>query len=342
MKKIIYYITDHGHGHATRSIAIIRLLQKLNTEVFVRNSNLEVFLNKSLPKTKIISGITDVGPSLNNNGISINETKTKKLVGNWITNLEKFSKKEKDVISKINPNLIISDISAMPFLAAKKMKKSSIAISNFSWYDALNFLAKHERDLLKSTYDNADLTIKLPFGTKMAHFKRKRKVGIVSRIPKKTKKELKKFFGIQESQFTVLFALGGSRKKITCKADKNVKFLSINSSISNQPIVNVSDWIEGQELVSMADLVICKCGYGLVTECLTNGTPFFYVYDKNHLEQKGISTELKKYGLKNDITFEELNQINFSREFFKSITKFKKEPYDNERVANYIFEYIRK
>ena len=37
MKKIFYYITDHGKGHATRSIAIIKELQK-NFDVFIRNS----------------------------------------------------------------------------------------------------------------------------------------------------------------------------------------------------------------------------------------------------------------------------------------------------------------
>ena len=47
MKKIIFYITDHGKGHATRSIAIIRELQK-DYEVIVRNSNSEDLIKQSL------------------------------------------------------------------------------------------------------------------------------------------------------------------------------------------------------------------------------------------------------------------------------------------------------
>jgi len=79
MKKILYYITDHGRGHTTRSIAIIRELQKYNVEVIVRNSNAIPTLRKSLPKIKIISGITDVGPVIQNNGISIDIKKVKQL-----------------------------------------------------------------------------------------------------------------------------------------------------------------------------------------------------------------------------------------------------------------------
>ena len=50
MKKILYYITDHGLGHATRSVAIIRELQKIGVEVIIRNSNA-----KQLLKTQICS-----------------------------------------------------------------------------------------------------------------------------------------------------------------------------------------------------------------------------------------------------------------------------------------------
>ena len=38
MKKILYYVSDHGKGHATRSIAIIQEMLKHNIEVNVRNT----------------------------------------------------------------------------------------------------------------------------------------------------------------------------------------------------------------------------------------------------------------------------------------------------------------
>ena len=49
LKKILYYISDHGKGHATRSIAIIRELQKRGMNITVRNSNCERFIKKALP-----------------------------------------------------------------------------------------------------------------------------------------------------------------------------------------------------------------------------------------------------------------------------------------------------
>ena len=70
-------------GHTTRSVAIIRELIKDGIQVTVRNSNMG-YLNKSLPNINTISGTTDVGPTIEKNGISINENKTLENIGKWI------------------------------------------------------------------------------------------------------------------------------------------------------------------------------------------------------------------------------------------------------------------
>ena len=85
MKKIIYYITDHGKGHATRSIAIIRELINQNIEVVIRNSNSLELLKRSLPTVPIIAGKTDVGTVSQNNGIFIDEEESKIQIGKWIS-----------------------------------------------------------------------------------------------------------------------------------------------------------------------------------------------------------------------------------------------------------------
>ena len=212
LKKIFYYITDHGLGHATRSIAIIRELKKLeNIEVCVRNSNAIKILQESLPGTKIISGTTDVGPSINDDGISIDKEQTISNVSKWIQKIDFFAKKESKIILQNKPNLVISDISPMPLLAAKNAKIPTIAISNFSWCDVLKFLPSKEMNKLKSVYNNADLAIQISLGTKMDHFRHKKKVGLICRNPTRTKNKIKKSLGISNSKCIVTVALGGSK-----------------------------------------------------------------------------------------------------------------------------------
>lgn len=338
MKKIIYYITDHGKGHATRSIAIIRELKKLNVDIVVRNSNSLEFLKKSLPEIQIIDRITDVGPSINEDGISINEKKSIQEITKWIDSMEKESNLECEFIQKFNPDLIISDISVMPLIAGNKTNTPSITISNFSWYDVLKFLPNNILEKIRQFYDYSDLHIQLPLSTTLNHFKNKKSVGFISRKPVTSSFQLKKEKGIQEKDFSVLLALGNSNE-FFINSDENIKFLTIDTKIKNDSI-DVTNWIEGQDLVSAVDLVICKCGYGFISECLTSSTPFYYIASDNHLEQMAISHELKKMGLKNRISFDEINKMYFSDEFMKKLPIIKQENNDMDTVINLIKENL--
>jgi UDP-N-acetylglucosamine:LPS N-acetylglucosamine transferase len=340
MKKIIYYISDHGKGHTTRSIAVIRELKKLNIEVTIRNSNSQAFINESLPGMKVIEGITDVGPSINKNGISIDEKKSNKNITNWIETVEEVSNRESMLIKKINPNLIISDISVMPLLASYKNKIPAITISNFSWYDVLKFLPKNSLNKLYQYYDFSDLHIQLPLSTGLNHFKRKKSVGFVARKQITSSINLRKNLGIKKEESMILVALGNS-KELKFKSNNNFKFLSINSKINNQNnLIDVTNWIEGQDLVAAADLVICKCGYGFISECLTNSTPFFYTYSENHLEQREMSQKLKKMGIKNQISVNEINDLNFTKEFMTNLPHSVSKNNDTKDTIEVIKEYL--
>jgi UDP-N-acetylglucosamine:LPS N-acetylglucosamine transferase len=343
MKKIIYYVTDHGLGHATRSVALIRELQKYNLEIIVRNSNAKHFLKNSLEHTRIVSDKTDVGPLIKNDGISINETKSKPIIKEWIDSIEEYATLESTRLLKMKPDLIISDISPMPFLAAKKLGITSVAISNFTWYDVLKFLPKNQLCRLGEIYSLADFTIQLPFGTSMNIFRKKKKVGLVSRKRTKSKQQIKKELGIDSSFRIVLVALGGSTHSLKFKTDDKTVILSMNSRISDKHnVIDVTNWIEGQDLVSISDLVICKCGYGFVSECISNRIPFFYLLDSKHREQNAISKQLSKMKLGKKISLNQLNNLEFNEKFFLGLSKTRKIHLENQKTAHAILKLIEK
>ncbi|MDE1817920.1 MAG: hypothetical protein KGI19_04905 [Thaumarchaeota archaeon] len=341
MKKLIYYISDIGRGHATRSVAIIRELQKKNIEVVMRNSNVVNFLKQSLPKAQIIEGLTDVGPSITSGGMFMDQVKTQQNVTKWIDEMNTFAEIEHERILKISPDLIITDISPMPLLTAKKVNKSSIAISNFSWYDVSKFLPEDKLEFLKNAYDNADLAIQLPIGSDMEHFKKKKKVGMVARIPVRSRHETRRRLGIGDDDHAVLFAMGGNEITIKCKTDKNVKILTMNATVENvNDIINLSDYPEGQDVVAASDLVICKCGYGMASECLTNGIPFRYFVSNNPIEQIQAAY-LKKHKFGTSISDEELKELDLTCNSLNSIPPIIKEPLGTDQVIEYISEFLR-
>jgi len=341
MKKILYYVTDHGKGHATRSIAIIQEILKHNIEVVVRNTNAIKFFKQSLPDVKTIVGKTDVGSSIKKDGFSIDKNETIKNQINWIHDFEKNLLNEKQIVNKINPDLIVSDISVIPFLVSKQLSVPSIAISNFSWFDVLNFLPSTELTKLKIAYDAADLAIQLPLGTSMNHFNNKIKVGVVSRTSNLSKEQFNKIFRMNGYKYSVVFALSGSNFRVSYKKSKNVKVFTMNTKVEESlEHDDYTNLINGNDLVSNSDLVICKCGYGVISECLTSGVPFYYIVDDQHLEQKSISQDLERMGLTNRITLSDINDIVLSQDKLESL-KSLHEPNDVNNVVNKLIEFIK-
>ena len=92
--------------------------------------------------------------------------------------------------------------------------------------------------------------------------------------------------------------------------------------------------------MSNSDLVICKCGYGVITECLTSGVPFYYIMDDEHVEQKSISRELERMGLTNRITLSDINDIILSYDKLESLKSLHK-PNDVNNTVNKLIEFIK-
>ncbi len=340
MKKIIYYITDHGKGHATRSVAIIRELKKLNINIIIRNSNSVELLQQCLPGMSVIDEKTDVGPVIKDDGISIDTESSKLKLHQWIQDLDNSSERELIHLKKTDPDLIISDISVMPIKAAKKADVSSIVISNFSWYDVLKFLEKTDLEILIQEYYSSQIALQLPLGTDMNHFKQKIKTGFASRYSINSREIVRKKLGLTNSDILVAFALGGSNLEIETDFDKEIKIISLNSKIKNvENLVMHSPLMESQDLIAASDLVICKCGYGTVTECLTNGIPFYYIASDEHLEQKSIVSALRCYSSSRQITLEEINHLSLNKKQIQNLPK-NQESIDNSNIANIIKEFL--
>ncbi|MHA2231982.1 MAG: glycosyltransferase family protein, partial [Candidatus Hodarchaeales archaeon] len=136
-KSIVYYISDHGFGHATRSLAIIRALcrEQPNLKILIRTSRNVKFMKKALINeiVYVYKGENDFG-LIEGRKLSISPEKTQIAFEKWVLTWDKWLREEQNRhINKVD--LVISDICPQPFLLAEKLGIPSIAISNFTWLD---------------------------------------------------------------------------------------------------------------------------------------------------------------------------------------------------------------
>ena len=335
MKKILYYVSEHGLGHLTRSVGLIRELQN-ETEIMIRNSN-ESFLKKSLPSISTFSGKTDQGPIISENAVSIDWKKTLSSINDWYSNFTYNLEKECTFIKKLKPDVIISDISPIPLSASKKLGIQSIAISNFTWLDIFSKLENFNLDYLNESYQNASFCIQLPLSTSMNIFKQKKQVGIVCKSLSENNMLVRKKLNIDESKFLIFINLP-KFYNVILKNFKNFQVISTGATTTSENTMFIEPWIEGQNLINASDLVITKCGYGMISECLTAGTPFKLIADDLHPEQNAMLKHLSDYGMKNIIPDWKNGQIEID---FNDIQRFESYRNDNLNAKNIIHEFLK-
>jgi uncharacterized protein (TIGR00661 family) len=337
MKKILYYVTDNGLGHLTRTISIIREFHN-DVKFIIRHSN-EKFIKNSLPNSIVLSGKTDQGSILLNDKVSIDWKQTETIMNNWYKNYNQKLIIEKNNIEKLKPDLIISDITPIPFLPAKELDIPTIAISNFTWLDFLKKLSLTNSEFLINSYESSSLAIQLPLSTPMEIFNNKKQVDMVSKFSTKTRDKIRQELGLTNSDFMVFVNLPNFYN-ILFPLQKNLKVFSTGATTNIEKTEFIEPWIEGQNLNLAADLVLSKCGYGMISECLTSGTPFRFLIDETHPEQIAIKKYLKFLNFENMISSGKSGEIKFE---ISDLDVHRYEPFkrNNLTVKNMIMEFFK-
>lgn len=150
MRKIAYYISDYGFGHATRSLAVIQelLRQSHDIEVTICHTYAKNLLVSTLQKSlqvKFRFVQTDIGYYLKEDMIQPDIEKLNSEYNNYMERWSELIEREKKFLIREKIDLVISDISPVPFESAYQANIASIGISNFTWYTAYQNLIEETK-----------------------------------------------------------------------------------------------------------------------------------------------------------------------------------------------------
>ncbi len=324
MKKIIYYISDHGFGHATRSIAIIDALLKNypNIEIIVRTSKSATLVQRSLnsSRAKVLSRKNDFGLISDPTTFSIDIEKTEEQLASWIGTWPQYNGIEREFLIKADASLVLSDIVPQPFLIAHELGIPSIGISNFTWYDVYKPLfPKNEIiEKIKFCYELGSMALVLPMELSMEGFRRKQKIAMVSREINNDLSAFKR----QEFDYQIYYGTGFSLETPLVDTqllfEKNICLVvPYNSPLKEQPnIFKIPpDEIHSQNFIAASDLIITKPGYGTVSEAVKGRKPLALIRPNFSIETTVITQNVVKMGVGREISLEDLLTGEWIKEF---------------------------
>jgi UDP:flavonoid glycosyltransferase YjiC (YdhE family) len=282
VREIACFISPHGFGHATRTIAVIEALQLIQPDIhahFFTTVPRSLF-EQTLSNFSYHPVLVDIG-LVQNSALESDIPAT-------IKRLDDFLPYPKSLLEDLaslcaNCTLILCDIAPLGIAVGQYAGVPSVLTENFTWdWIYQSYMRKYPKlqvhaQFLKKQFDQADHRIQ----TEPLCLRAPRDLhcGPIFRRTKGSQPSLRKLLGYGDKKLVVV-TMGGHFQQIPSYQNKEefpyIHFLYTGQHNTKHIGKNIAllaqdSNIYHPDLVSIADVVVCKAGYSTVAECCQAG-----------------------------------------------------------------------
>lgn len=310
---VLFYASGHGLGHISRESGVMKSVKELrpDLELGIRTPAAEWFVKESIPPGTLYQ------PTQLDIGVLQLDSLQLEILGTLEKYADLISRKADIITAEAqwcldhSVELIISDIPPFAFDTAEKVGIPSICIANFSWdwiyRPYVEMFPDYEYILedIAESHMKCTLCLQTPFSGDLSSFPRRRAIPLIGRCSLLSKEEARARAGFPADMKVILFSFGGF-------GVENAEGLKVNLGdgvlvVVTQPDAEAEGWLQltkndmktmgltYPDLVKAADAVITKPGYGIVSECIANGTRMLYVERELFPEYDIFAAEMGKY-----------------------------------------------
>jgi len=317
MKTVAFYISNHGFGHASRNIPLIKGMLEMNKiiNVIIKTGKAQLdFMKQSLKafsKIAYYEADLDVGLILKKGSLEIDKIALEKELLSFIRSWDIKIDIEAEFLAEKEVDLVISDIVPWIFKSCKKANVKSIFISNFTWVEIYKeYFNKNICEEYLECYKMADnaFLYSLFNNDLELYFKKYEEVGLACREFNELKVQAIK------SKFNrpMVFVSVGRSVDLEQEIDVSnlpYKFICTEgikltgNNVTYLPI----DTENTHDFVKACDYVITKAGWGTVAEALCAKKPMAILCREIIAEDRVTTEKVKVLKVGIDISFNELN-----------------------------------
>jgi len=321
---IVFYISGHGFGHASRCIEVINavLATRPETRIGVRTSaprwlfDLTVKGKVTYSTLECDTGVVQI------DALTLDEADSIRRASSFHSDLVTRAASETRALRELGAGIIVGDIPPLAFAVGGSAGIPSIALGNFTWdwvyadYPRVR-LAPSLLPAIRGAYAKASMALRLPMSAGFEVFNNVRDIPFIARHASKTREEVVKILKLPHEKPIVLASFGGyglpgldsdllakfkkytvvttatipmSRaRKDTPLVEKKGAFFSINEEAMYDIGVRYED------LVAAADVLVTKPGYGIISEAIANDTAVLYTSRGHFPEYDVLVDEMPKY-----------------------------------------------
>ena len=332
---IVFYVSGHGFGHASRTIEVINavLARRPETRIGVRTSaprwlfDLTVKGKVAFSTLECDTGVVQI------DALTLDEADTIRRAWAFHSDLVTRAASETRVLRELGAGLIVGDIPPLAFAVSAASGIPSIGLGNFTWdwiyadYPRVR-LAPSLLPAIRGAYAKASMALRLPMSAGFETFSNVKDIPFIARHAGRTREEVCKILKIPSDKPIALISFGGyglpgldtdvlakfkkytvvgtanvavgRTRKDTPTAERKGAFININEEAMYDAGVRYED------LVGAAEAVVTKPGYGIISECIANDAAVLYTSRGHFPEYDVIVEDIPKYLRSSFISNEEL------------------------------------
>jgi L-arabinokinase len=321
---IVFYVSGHGFGHATRSIEVINAVfaKRPETRIGVRTSaprwlfDLTVKGKVTFSTLECDTGVVQI------DSLNLDEADSIRRASAFHSDLVTRAASETRMLRELGAGLIVGDIPPLAFAVGAAAGIPSIALGNFTWdwvyseYPRVR-LAPSLLPTIRGAYAKASMALRLPMSAGFESLSNVKDIPFIARHASRTREEVCKLLKIPAEKPIVLASFGGyglpgldteslskfkkytvvstanlpmgRARKETPTAERKGSFISINEEVMYDAGVRYED------LIGAAEAVVTKPGYGIVAECIANDAAILYTSRGHFPEYEILVEEMPKY-----------------------------------------------
>lgn len=310
MRAILFYITGHGFGHATRTIEVINQLVARGRDILpIISTSVPAWLFEQQVATdfQYIRCQNSVG-AVQKDWRSVDKLETLKRCSQFLEVEAEFISEQLELVKQKKVAAIVSDIPAAPFVVAKRASLPSFGLANFSWdwiyapyaaqYPQYSSMVEH----IRQCYSMASCLLRLPFHGDLSAFPVIEDIPLVATRSSMERQEVADKLGIDPKKKIILLYLG----KFDYSRVLSEKMLKRDDYCFMPPDRYKDCKLPFQDLLKAAEVVLTKPGYGMVSECIANQTAIMYTAREDFGEYYPLVEGIKKYTHNHFVGQEEL------------------------------------
>jgi len=278
---IVFYVSGHGFGHASRSIEIINALidRRPELRVIIRSSVAPWLVERTArPGVTLSPAEVDTGV-IQIDSLNLDAAGSIARAEAFMATIDARVDAEVQFLREHDATMTVSDLPPLGIAAGHAVGVPAIAIGNFTWDWIYEHYSGGQQvaDRIGEIYRLTTNALRLPMWGGFATFPSICDLPFVARRSRRDPEKVRRALGLPADRRLVLTSFGGYG--LGSLDDQALATLYDYHVVSPGNFDDQQLYARGyryEDLVRAVDVVVTKPGYGIISECLANQTALLY------------------------------------------------------------------